>query len=83
MDMLRMMKEYNKLIKRWKDAEQYSRDVTVEAYEKAKYSDKLIQLHDDVIRVGKQIVEAGYEISEEEFEHGFRQIDFLYKHKLI
>ena len=64
--MLKRMKDYNKLIKRWKDAEPYSRD-----------------LHEQIIAKGIEIIAEGYKISEDEYEHGFRQIEYLTKHKLI
>ena len=77
--MLGLMKEYNKLLERYKKAEKYFADETISIEDKQKQNENIIDLHRQIISVITRITGRGYIMTDEETEIGFRQIEFLDK----
>lgn len=75
--MLELMKQYNALLIRWKDAETFFANEKIPLEKKVEHNDELILLHSSILNTAEQITRNGYTMSEDETENGFRQIKFL------
>jgi hypothetical protein len=75
------MKEYNRLITRFRGAEKYFADSEIHMEEKEIHIPSLRSLVNELDSVINKIADMGYTMTDEEIDKGFRQIEVLYPTK--